>query len=357
MQSALDLARRGRGRVEPNPMVGCVIVRDGGIIGRGHHNQFGGPHAEVTSLESLESHADAKGATAYVTLEPCCHFGKTPPCSDALIGSGIARVVVAMEDPFEQVSGGGIAKLREAGIEVVVGVLGEAARRLNAPFLKRVRTGRPWVIAKWAMTMDGRIATVSGESQWITGETSRTAVHRLRGRVDAIGVGMGTVIADDPMLNARPAGPRVATRIVFCRHRLPSLQSKLVRSAGEYPLTLFVGPETASEQLAALETAGVEVIRTDADSSTAIDETLEHLAKNGATNLLLEGGAEIFGSFFSARQIDECHVFVGAKVFGSSAAPGPIGGAGVGQISQAWSFELQKVDRFDDDIRLIYRSS
>ncbi len=204
-------------------MVGCVIVRDGTVVGQGYHRQFGGPHAEIEALNSLAAASDAKGATAYVTLEPCCHHGKTPPCSEALISAGLTHVVVAMADPFAKVDGGGLRQLRDAGIETTVGVLSEKAEFLNAPYLKKVLTGKPWVIAKWAMTMDGRIATVSGQSQWITGQASRAEVHRLRGRTDAIAVGMGTVEADDPMLTARPPGPRIATRIVFCRHRLPSI--------------------------------------------------------------------------------------------------------------------------------------
>src|SRR5262249_11759950 len=205
MTRALELAARGRGAVEPNPLVGAVVVRDGTIVGEGWHEKFGQAHAEVNALNRAGE--KARGATLYVTLEPCCHFGKTPPCTEAVIRSGVRRVVVAMLDPFPQVAGQGASRLREAGIAVEVGV-GEAgdfaARRLNAPYLKRLRTGRPWVHAKWAMTLDGKIATRTGQSKWITGEAARARVHELRGRMDAIIVGRGTLVADDPLLTARP---------------------------------------------------------------------------------------------------------------------------------------------------------
>ncbi|TWU58067.1 bifunctional diaminohydroxyphosphoribosylaminopyrimidine deaminase/5-amino-6-(5-phosphoribosylamino)uracil reductase RibD [Rubripirellula reticaptiva] len=358
MSAAIRLAWRGQGHVEPNPMVGCLIVRDGVVIGEGYHAKFGGPHAEVAALQSLDSVDDARGATAYVTLEPCCHFGKTPPCADALVDAGVGRVVIAMQDPFEQVAGGGITRLRAAGIGVTVGVLGDEAAAMNAPFIKRVREGRPWVIAKWAMTIDGRIATESGESQWITGASSRAAVHQLRGRVDAIVVGMGTVIADDPMLDARPPGARVANRIVFCRRRLPGIDSKLVRTAAGVPLWLVAGPEVDAEKLRQLASLGAKVIPVaTGDGVGMVDQAIGELAKNGATNVMLEGGGELLSSFFAANQVDECHVYIGAKAFGGAAAPGPIGGVGVASLDQAWRFELRELDRFDGDVRLIYRRS
>ena len=188
--------------MEPNPLVGCVIAHGARVLGEGWHERFGGPHAEVAALAAAGP--AARGATAYVTLEPCCHYGKTPPCSEALVAAGLARVVVAQADPFPQVAGGGLAQLRAAGIAVEVGLLEAAARQLNAPYLKLVTQGRPWVIAKWAMTLDGRIATQTGSSQWISNAASRAMVHRLRGRVDAILVGRGTAAADDPLLTARP---------------------------------------------------------------------------------------------------------------------------------------------------------
>ena len=229
MRRALELAAQGQGAVEPNPMVGCVIARGAEILGEGWHRRFGGAHAEVEALKLAGERA--RGATVYVTLEPCCHHGKTPPCTRAILDAGVARVVAAMPDPFPQVAGGGLAELRAAGIEVQSGVLEEEARKLNAPYLKLLSTGRPWIIAKWAMTLDGKIATAAGDSRWISCLDSRSIVHQLRGRVDAIVVGRGTAAADDPLLTARPPGPRTAMRIVVDTRASLSPQSQLVRTA------------------------------------------------------------------------------------------------------------------------------
>ena len=362
MGMALQLAQQGRGAVEPNPMVGCVLVRDGQVIGEGYHRKFGGPHAEVEALRSLESPELASGGTAYVSLEPCCHHGKTPPCAQALIDAGISRVVVAMADPFPKVAGGGLSQLHSAGIETTVGVRQCEAEELNAPYLKLVRTGRPWVIAKWAMTMDGRIATASGQSQWITGDEAREEVHRLRARVDGIAVGMGTVVADDPMLTARlkhgqaVSSSMKAGRFVFCRHRLPSVESKLVRSARDVPVTLCVGPEVDLARLSQFKQFGVQVISLDSEeASEMVSEMLQHLGRKQVTNLMLEGGAELLASFFSAGQIDECHVYLGPKLFGGESAKGPIGGVGIQEITDALQYRLVSLDPFGDDFRAMYR--
>ena len=371
MRLAVQLAARGQGHVEPNPMVGCVIVKDQKRLGQGYHRRFGGAHAEVDALGSLESAADASGATAYVTLEPCCHHGKTPPCSDALIDAKVGRVVVAMRDPFPQVDGGGIDKLRDAGIRVDVGVLRQDAESLNAPYLKRLRSGKPWTIAKWAMTIDGRIATTTGQSQWISGDASRADVHQLRGRVDAIITGMGTVQADDPMLNARPrpstrltdgppspdaahedvTPPRVATRIVLCRTRLPRLDSQLIRTAEAIPTWLFLSSRVqrdaaARQHVEQLTGAGAVVIPLDAgDDHDMIHQMLVHLGDRSMTNVMIEAGPGLLGSFLGGPnvrgghsvlgghsdscEIDECRVYVGAKLFGGATAPGPVAGSGI----------------------------
>ncbi len=236
MARAIELALRGEGAVEPNPMVGCVIMRDGETIGEGFHARFGSPHAEVEALAVAASRAH--GADVYVTLEPCCHHGKTPPCTQALISAGVRRVIVAQRDPFAKVAGQGIAELERAGIEVQVGLLESEARALNAPYLKLLAQGRPWIIAKWAMTLDGKLATRSGDSRWISSPASRGIVHALRGRVDAIMVGRGTAAADDPLLTARPAGLRTATRIVLdSLATLPS-DSQLARTAHDGPVIM-----------------------------------------------------------------------------------------------------------------------
>ena len=261
MQRALELAALGRGSVSPNPMVGCVIVRDGVSVGEGWHQAFGGPHAEVHALRDAGD--AAVGATMFVTLEPCCHHGKTPPCSEAIIKAGLKRVVVAVADPFPNVAGGGLQSLRAAGIQVDTGVLEDAASNLLAPYLKRQRTGKPWVIAKWAMTLDGKIATSTGSSKWITGEESRAFVHHLRGIVDAVMVGRGTADADDPLLTARPPGPRQATRVVLDSTASLSSTSQLVRTAGETTVLVVVGPDSREQACDRLGKAGCEVLQID----------------------------------------------------------------------------------------------
>src|SRR5262245_57065762 len=244
MAQALALAERGRGYVEPNPLVGAVVVRDGRLVGEGWHRRYGEAHAEVNALH--EAGEAARGATLYVTLEPCCHHGKTPPCTDAVLRFGVRRVVAAMTDPFPRVAGGGVERLRTAGLEVETGLLEADARRLNAPYLKLLATGRPYVHAKWAMTLDGKLATRTGDSKWISSDASRRRVHELRGRMDAILVGIGTALADDPLLTARPPGPRTARRIVLdSRLRLPPT-SRLVQTAREV-LTTVVAAASADE--------------------------------------------------------------------------------------------------------------
>ncbi len=385
MRLALGLARRGEGWVEPNPMVGCVLVRDGQLIGQGYHRRFGGPHAEIEALRVCD---DPQGATAFVTLEPCSHHGKTPPCTAGLISVGVSRVVAAMEDPFPQVAGAGLAELRAAGIETAVGICRDEAIELNAPYLKRVRTGCPWVIAKWAMTLDGRIATVAGESQWITGEASRREVHQLRSRVDAIAVGMGTVEADDPLLTARgrgiageaPSIRRIAARVVFCRHRTPAIDSRLVQSVDSAPLVVVAAPTVADEPLRSLQRVGVTILRTESDHPAAMvtavlrrsasdvgfavqeasrglspDAKGQSLPGRLATNWMLEGGSELLASFFAAGQVDECQVHIGPLVFGGECAKGPVAGAGIGRLDDASRYSIRQVDRFGEDVRLTYR--
>lgn len=356
MRRALCLAALGRGHVEPNPMVGCVLVRDGVCLGEGYHRRFGGPHAEVEALRSLPDPALARGATAYVTLEPCCHLGKTPPCSAALIEAGIARVVVALQDPFPRVNGGGLAQLRQAGVSTEVGVCQQEAMQLCAPYLKRLWTGCPWVIAKWAMTLDGRIATVSGESQWISGTLSRGEVHRLRGLVDAVVVGGGTAAADDPLLTARPAGPRVATRIVVAGKRLPPLTSRLMGSIEQGPVLIVVPADADDAAVERLRIAGAEVmILPVADPALQVTELLTQLGRRQMTNVLVEGGGGLLGSFLTADQIDEVQLYLAPKLVGGAAAPGPVAGAGLSRLVDSPQFDLVSVTRLDDDVRLIAR--
>jgi len=351
MARALELAARGEGLVEPNPMVGCTIVRDGETVGEGFHPQFGGPHAEIVALQSAG--ARSRGATAYVTLEPCCHQGKTPPCSKALIAAGIGRVVVAQEDPYVQVSGGGIAELRAAGIEVDVGLARDEARALNAPYLKLVQKGRPWIIAKWAMTLDGKLATRTGDSRWISGPASREIVHRLRGRVDAILIGKQTAIADDPLLTARPPGPRVAKRIVVDTRAALPLESQLVRTARQVPLWVAVSFDAPVERIDALTAAGCDVILCAGQSrQDLLMSLLNKLGERLLTNVLVEGGGSLLGSLFDAGEVDEVHAFVAPRIIGGAAAASPVAGTGLRLMSEAISLADVTIEQIGEDAHI-----
>ncbi len=355
MEQALCLAERGRGLVEPNPMVGCVVVQGCEIIGEGFHRRFGEAHAEVEALSVAG--ARAKGATLVVTLEPCCHYGKTPPCTEAILNAGIKRVVVAMRDPFPKVAGGGIAALQTAGVEVTVGVCETQARKLNAPYLKRLQTGRPWVIAKWAMTLDGRIATHTGSSRWISGEESRQIVHQLRSRVDAIMVGRETARADDPMLTARlPKGEvplRTATRIVVDTRGLLTSQSNLVKTARDVPVLVAVGTNIYSKDAKRLEKAGCELFCCTSETHAGrLGELLDELGRREMTNVLVEGGGKLLGGLLDTRQMDEVYAFVAPKLVGGEAAPNPIGGEGISLMENALRLDDSRWQTVGSDVCL-----
>ena len=341
MTRALELAARGEGHVEPNPMVGCVIVRDGVCIGEGWHQRFGGPHAEVEALRSVEG--STAGATMYVTLEPCCHTGKTPPCTEAIIAAGIERVVVAQVDPFPSVVGQGIQKLRDHGMHVEVGLLESAAQQLNAPFRKLVLQHTPWVIAKWAMTLDGKLASRTGHSQWISNAASRQRVHDLRRRVDAIMVGRGTTQADDPLLTARPPGHRQVTRIVLDSTARLSPDSRLVKSCREQPVLVAISPAAASQRRIRLEEMGCELFltpgRTPAERLVGL---LAELGKRRMTNVLVEGGGELLGGLWDLDLIDEVHVFVAPKLVGGREAISPLLGTGRCEIPRRPHFTIRR---------------
>lgn len=351
MRRALELARQAEGLVEPNPMVGCVVARDGQIVGEGWHRRFGGPHAEVDALQAAGDRA--RGATLYVTLEPCCHHGKTPPCSSALIAAGVGRVVVAQRDPFPAVRGGGIRALEAAGIPVHVGVLEAEARQLIAPFRKLVEQGRPWVIAKWAMTLDGKIATSTGDSQWISGPESRAEVHALRGRVDAILVGIGTALRDDPLLTARPPGSRVALRVVLdSAARLP-WSSQLARTVDQAPLLIVTSDSAPVDRRDALTAAGGEVLtRPDESHGERLAAVLDELGRRRLTNLLIEGGPAVLGAAFDANLVDEVYAYVAPKIVGGADARGPVAGTGVKRLADAVLTEDCRWEQFGPDLRI-----
>lgn len=356
MNQALALAARGQGFVEPNPMVGAVLIRNGECVGEGWHQKFGGPHAEVHALTAAADRA--RESTLYVTLEPCCHQGKTPPCTDAILRAGVQRVVVAMRDPYQEVAGKGLEILSNAGIQVEVGIQEEEARLLNAPYLHLLQTGRSWVIAKWAMTLDGRIATSTGQSRWISNETSRTLVHQIRGRVDGIVVGIGTALADDPMLNARlnQPPPRIASRIVVDSHLRLSPQSRLAQTAREIP-TLIATLSTAEEERAdQLRQMGCELVfLSEQEGKVHLPGLLEELGRRRFTNLLIEGGSEILGSLLDERLIDEVHVFLAPALMGGVAAKSPIMGHGRDSIADMLRLRNLVVRQLEGDVYLVGR--
>ncbi len=339
LRRALELAVEGQGRVEPNPMVGCLVVQGAEIIGEGWHRRFGGPHAEIEALKLAGERAG--GGTMVVTLEPCCHHGKTPPCTKTVIDAGIRRVVVAQRDPFPQVAGGGVAELETAGIEVRVGLLEDEARQLNAPYLKLLETGRPWVIAKWAMTLCGKIATRTGQSRWISCPESRAIVHELRGRVDAIVVGSETARLDDPLLTARledpqATPPRTALRVVLDTRGSLSSESQLVLTAGETPVLVAVGEESAVDDRKRLQAAGCEVFVCEGQNrQERLDGLLREFGRRRMTNVLVEGGGRLLGSLFDAGQIDEVHAFIAPKIVGGADAPSAVAGIGLAEMSRA----------------------
>jgi diaminohydroxyphosphoribosylaminopyrimidine deaminase/5-amino-6-(5-phosphoribosylamino)uracil reductase len=323
MRRALDLAARGHGFVEPNPPVGAVVAVGDAIVGEGWHERFGGPHAEVVALSAAGPRA--RGATLYVTLEPCCHHGKTPPCTEAILAAGISRVVVAAGDPFPAVAGRGLDALRAAGLLVETGLLDAAAERLTAAFRTLVTRGRPWVIAKWAMSLDGRLAANPGQDRWISSPESRGLVHALRSRVDAIAVGIGTAVADDPLLTVRvdpgtAAGPRRPLRIVLDPRATLPVESNLVRTAREVPVLVAVGPDAPAERMRSLEAAGCEVWRgVAADRGSRTAALLAELGSRRLTTLLVEGGATVLAGMIAADQVDEAWVFVAPRILGGPA--------------------------------------
>ncbi len=351
MSRAITLARRGEGRVEPNPMVGCVIVRRGRVIGEGYHRRFGGPHAEIEALRSCAS--SPRGATVYVSLEPCCRQGKTPPCTEALIAAKVARVVVAVHDAHPSVGGRGLRALRRAGLRVHTGVLRKEASEVLAPFTTRVRLGRPYVIAKWAQSLDGKLATHRGDSRWISGEVSRRHVHRLRARMDAILVGSGTVLVDDPRLTARGVViRRTALRVALdTRLRIPTT-CQLVDTARQAPtLVMTTASRARSPKARQLMRKGVEVIACPVRGRRlSLDGCLSELGRRDLTNLLVEGGPTMLTSFLQANVVDEAYVFIAPKLIGHPRAPSLLAGDGARRIEDAISPRQSRMKRSGDDI-------
>ena len=359
MQGALALARRGLGRVAPNPAVGCILVRDGRVLGRGWTQPGGRPHAETEAIRRARA-ADpegARGATCYVTLEPCAHHGKTPPCVDALIEAGVARVVAALEDPDPRVAGAGLARLREAGIAVETGVAADAAAELNAGYLLMRRQDRPLVTLKAATTLDGRIATHAGESQWITGEAARARGHLLRARHDAVMVGSGTAVVDDPSLTVRLPGMdgyRPLRVVLDGRLRLP-LTHGLVREAGEVATLLMTRRDVPADRLDAYRGAGVEVaaLPTDAHGALSLTATLHELAARGLTRVLVEGGGQLAAGLLRYNLVDRLVWFRSPRVIGGDGIPA-IAGFGLAQLAATPMFRSTGATSLGEDVMESY---
>ena len=398
MRRALELAKRGDGSVSPNPMVGCVIVKDEKIVGEGWHEIYGGPHAEVNALKVAGE--NAKGATAYVTLEPCCHVGKTGPCTDALIAAGVANVVAAMRDPNPKVAGKGFDQLRKAGIPFTLGVCGEEARELNIKYLTRLEKNRPWIVAKWAMTLDGKIASKTASSQWVSSDASQLVVHQLRGQMDAIMVGSRTALKDDPFLTVRLSEKpprRPPLRIVLDSTASLPLESRLVQTAREAPLLIGIDAAAPLDKVKQLETAGCEIIvlpgrlrsssanskervrardsrpgspenRLAGDAEAMQKKRLQEdreefhksrerflflfaeLARRSVTTLFVEGGGTVLGSLFDAKLVDEAHVFIAPKFLGGRNAISPVAGLGIPEMSDALPLLAPTIEFVGPDI-------
>lgn len=367
----LDLAARaalrGAGDVEPNPLVGAVLARDGVVLAIGHHRRFGGLHAEREAIEACRrAGRDPAGATLYVTLEPCSHSGKQPPCTEAIADAQIRKVVYARSDPGVE-SGGGASELSARGVACELSTASGLASRLSDPFVKRAATGRPWIIAKWAQTLDGRIATRTGESQWISGEPSRRRVHRLRGRVDCILTGLGTVLTDDPLLTARGVRRvrRVARRVVVDTHLETPVGSRLVQSARAAPTTIACAKDMATSHVVTdrreqLEALGVEVMGVPTPVGGGVDlplllETLR--SHHGATNVLVEAGPGLLGALFAQDLVDEAVVYIAPLLLGDAHARSAAVGRAVQSLAEGRRFTLLRHKRVGEDVELTYRRS
>jgi diaminohydroxyphosphoribosylaminopyrimidine deaminase/5-amino-6-(5-phosphoribosylamino)uracil reductase len=348
MQRAVNLARKGEGWTSPNPLVGAVITKDDQMVGEGYHQKAGTPHAEIHALHMAGPRS--RGGTLYVTLEPCCHHGRTPPCTDALIKAGLKKVVVAMTDPNPKVAGNGIAKLQAAGMEVVTGVLENKARVLNEVFIKQMTTQSPFIAFKSALTLDGKTASHTGSSKWITGEEARMVGRRLRHRYDAILTGIGTVLADDPKLTTRIPGLKNPLRLILdSRLRIP-LNAQVLDTKSAPVIVFTAESDLDGSKAALLMEKGVEVISCPgADGQVDIPSVLRVLFVKGITGILVEGGAQIQGAFFDRGLVDKIYLFIAPKIIGSNRAPGMIGGMGISEMGQAVIVDNLRIENIGED--------
>lgn len=368
MRRAIELAKKGSGHVNPNPLVGAVIVRDGEIIGEGYHECYGQLHAERNAIANAKKRGNSlEGSTIYVTLEPCCHYGKTPPCTEAIIEEKIARVVVGSDDPNPLVSGKGFQMLREKRIEVIPHFLKEECDAMNHVFFHYIRTGTPYVAMKYAMTMDGKIACYTGDSKWVTGEESRAHVQTLRNHYKGIMAGIGTVLADDPMLNCRIEGGRDPIRIIADSHLRIPIDSQLVRTAGQQPLIVACLPDADEEKAAQLQEKGVEVLRIPGVTTADITEEqkevislpvlMKELGARKIDGILLEGGGQLNESALQAGIVDRIYCYIAPKIFGGAQAKTPVEGQGLTRAADAWQFNRIGMQEFGQDILLEYEKA
>ena len=356
MRIALDLAIRGAGKVSPNPMVGAVIVKDDKIIGQGYHSAYGEPHAEIEALKRCPNSA---GATLYVTLEPCCHYGKTPPCTDFIIKRKIAKVVVGSKDPNPLVFGKGIKILKENGIEVEKDVLKKECREVNEIFFHYMQKRKPFVVMKYAMTADGKIATSSGESKWITGNSAREHTHRTRNALSGIMVGIGTVLSDDPLLTCRMPGGKNPVRIICDTTLKIPLDSKIVQTAKKVPTIIAASSSNVffdSSKKEQLENLGITILKTELkDSKLDLQDLMKKLGKLGIDSIFLEGGGTLNYSALQQGIVQKIHIYMGAKIFGGQDSLSPVAGAGIKNISEAVNLKLSKVTEIGGDVLIEYR--
>lgn len=349
MKRALELAELGRGKVAPNPMVGAVIVKAGKIIGEGYHKKYGDNHAEVNAFANATE--DVSGATLYVTLEPCAHYGKTPPCAKRIVKEGIKKVVIGVLDPNPLVAGKGVNILKDAGIEVVVGVLEEECRKINEVFMKYIKTSRPFVLMKYAMSLDGKISTATGKSKWISCEKSRRDVHKLRNNLSAIMVGINTVIKDNPMLNCRIEGGNDPIRIIVDSNLRIPLDSKIVNTSNNISTIVATTHKADKDKIKLLEERNVEVIvAKEKDGRVDITSLIDKLGEKKIDSILLEGGSEINFSCLQEGIVDKVRIYIAPKILGGNNAKGAVGGRGVSEMIESFNIENIDISTIGSDI-------
>ena len=352
MRRCIEIARRSAGYVSPNPMVGAVVLSDGEIIAEGYHKFFGGPHAEVEALRNLSSE-QLENAVLYISLEPCCFEGKTPPCTELILSKGVKKVVVGMLDPNPKVNGKGVKILRDAGVNVEVGLLEHQCREINFGYIKRMEKGLPGVMCKIAISLDGRIGTSTKDSRWITGKAARIYAHKLRAEFDAILIGVGTVLADDPMLNVRHIEGNQPLRVIMDSNLRTPLTAKILQNQSNTPTVIFISEQVEDDRIAGFIKLGAKVEKTalDKEGNLSIVEILKHLSVLGVTNIMVEGGAAIFTSFLKEKLVDRLNVVIAPKLIGSDGIPA-IKELGISKMSDVEEWNFRTVKRMGEDVLL-----